>query len=271
MKIEPIGMVHSPVRVRTDMPLQGVEAEIEVFKEYAEGLSGIEENSHLFVVCWLDKAERDILQVTPRKYSVDLPMRGVFAIRTPVRPNPVSITTAKLLKVNGRLLTVSHLDAIHGTPIVDLKPYEPGWDCVFAATRRDRYETIRKMLPAEYQEDLVRQAVNYHGEECQGLAMGVRMAGFATQTLKKDLRNSSVCILIGKNSCISDSLIGITGARLGNKRLYYNLSPKLGPTTDTYSIYDGEQTIIFKVRKFMKDYQGIIDSDIKDLFEIEVI
>ncbi|WP_231844964.1 tRNA (N6-threonylcarbamoyladenosine(37)-N6)-methyltransferase TrmO [Methanocella arvoryzae] len=270
IKLEPIGIVHSSVRERKDMPLQGVEAEIEVFREYEEGLMGIEENSHLFVVCWLDKAERDTLQVTPRKYSVDLPKRGVFAIRTPVRPNPVSITTARLIQVRGRLLTVSHLDAINGTPVIDLKPYEPGWDCVFSAARRDRYQSIKKMMPAEYRDDLIRQAVNYHGEECQGLAMAVRMAAFATLTLKKDLRNSSVCILIGKNACISDSLIGITGARLGNKRLYYNLNPKLRES-DSYSIYDSEKTIVFRIRKFMKDYKGIMECDIKDIFDIEVI
>ena len=270
MRLEPIGIVHSPIRDRRDMPLQGVEAEIEVFREYEDGLSGIEENSHLFVVCWLDKAERDVLKVTPRKYSTDLPMRGVFAIRTPVRPNPVSITTAKLVKRSARLLTVSFLDAINGTPVIDLKPYEPGWDCVFSATRRDRYDSIKKMLPAEYHEDLVRQAVNYHGELCQGLAMAVRMAVFATRTLHKDLRNPDVCILIGKNSCVSDSLIGIIGARLGNKRLFYNLNPKLR-MMDSYSIYNADRTIVFRIKKFMKDYNGIMDCDINDLFEIEVI
>lgn len=271
IKLEPIGIVNSRVRERKEMPLQGVEAEIEVFREFEAGLDGIEDHSHILVICWFHKAERDLLQVVPRKYSADLPKKGVFAVRSPVRPNPVSVTTAKLLKRDGRLLLVSFLDAIHGTPVLDIKPYEPGWDCIFSATDRDQADRIKKMLPGEYRESLVREAVNYHGEECVGLALGVRMAVFANRVLEKDLRNENVCILIGKNACISDSLMGMTGARLGNKRLYYNLNPKLGKHGDSYSIYDSNTTIVYRLKRFMKDYDGIMDSDIKDLFDVEVI
>jgi hypothetical protein len=98
------------------------------------------------------------------------------------------------------------------------------------------------------------------------------MAMVANMMLGRDLRSDDVGIIIGKNHCISDSLIGITGARLGSGRLLYNLRPKLrqsGP--DSYSIFSHDKTIVFRLRKFMKDFDGIMDCDVNDLFDIEVV
>ncbi|HEY3274715.1 MAG TPA: tRNA (N6-threonylcarbamoyladenosine(37)-N6)-methyltransferase TrmO [Methanocella sp.] len=269
--LKKIGVVHSDVKERKDMPLQGVDATIEVFPEYEAALDGLDGHSHVFILCWLHKAERDLLKVTPRKFSPDLPERGVFSVRSPVRPNPVSLTASELISRDGRFLRVASCDVIDGTPVIDIKPYEPGWDCIFAARDHDKTEKIRKMLPAEVRENLLREAVNYHGERCTGLALAVRMAQFAGQRLGCDLRREDVCVLIGKNHCISDALIGITGARLGNNRLYYNLSPKTVKSKDSYSIYNAEKTIVFRRRRFMKDFTGILECNINDLFDIEVI
>jgi|AGTN01.2.fsa_nt_gi putative methyltransferase, YaeB/AF_0241 family len=269
--LKKIGVVRSDVKERKDMPLQGVDATIEVFPEYEDALDGLDGHSHVFVLCWLHKAERDLLKVTPRKHSTEHPERGVFSVRSPVRPNPVSLTPCELISRDGRLLRVANLDIIDGTPVIDIKPYEPGWDCIFAAKDGDRTEMMQRMLPVEVREDLLREALNYHGERCTGLALAVRMAMFANQRLGCDLRRDDVCILIGKNHCISDSLIGITGARLGNDRLYYNLSPKITKSKDSYSIYNSEKTIVFRRKRFMKDFVTILDSNINDLFDIEVI
>jgi tRNA (adenine37-N6)-methyltransferase len=266
-----IGVVRSDVKERKDMPLQGVDATVEVFPEFEEALDGLDGHSHVFILCWLHEAERDRLKVTPRKFSPDLPERGVFSVRSPVRPNPVSLTPSEIISRDGRFLRLANLDVIDGTPVIDIKPYEPGWDCIFSARDHDRTEKLRKMLPAEIREDLLREAVNYHGERCTGLALAVRMAMFAGQRLGCDLRLEDVCILIGKNHCISDSLIGITGARLGNNRLYYNLSPKATKSKDSYSIYNAEKTIVFRRKRFMKDFETILDCNINDLFDIEVI
>ena len=86
-----------------------------------------------------------------------------------------------------------------------------------------------------------------------------------------DLRSDDIGIIIGKNPCISDALIGITGARLGNGRLLYNLRPKLKVTGDSYSIFNHEKTLIFKLKKFMKDFDGILECDVNDLFDIEIV
>ncbi|MGA9140303.1 MAG: tRNA (N6-threonylcarbamoyladenosine(37)-N6)-methyltransferase TrmO [Methanocella sp.] len=271
VKLRQIGIVRSDIKDREDMPLQGVDATVEVFPEYEEALEGLDGHTHVFILCWLHKAGRDFLMVRPRKFSQELPERGVFSVRSPVRPNPVSLTPSRLISRDGRFMRVANFDIIDGTPVIDIKPYEPGWDCIFSAKDHDRTEKQRHMLPAEIREDLLREAVNYHGERCTGLALAVRMAMFAGQKLGCDLRRDEVCILIGKNHCISDSLIGITGARLGNNRLYYNLNPKVTRYKDSYSIYNAEKTIVFRLRRFMKDFDTILDCNVTDLFDIEIL
>lgn len=271
MDLKPIGVVHSDVSESEDMPVQGTEATIEVFEEYSDALMGLDGNSHIFVLCWLHRASRDLLRATPRKISYNLPEQGVFSMRSPSRPNPISLTAVRVNSINDRFLNVSNLDAIDDTPVIDIKPYQAGWDCVFSAINRDRTQKMKKMMPVEYKEGLIREAINYHGEKCTGLAIAVRMCTVAFQVFGTDLRRNDITIVIGKNSCISDSLIGITGARLGNKRLLYNLSPKLSVTNDSYSIFNKEKTVVFRIKRFMKDFDSIMECDANDLFHIEVI
>ncbi len=272
MELKPVGIVHSQVKARDAMTLRGVNAELEIFEEYANALSGIDGNTHLVLLCWLHEADRSVLRAVPRKISPTLPEQGVFSLRSPARPNPVSVTVVKLLRRYGRYLFVAGLDVIDGTPILDIKPYQAGSDCIFSAKNPDRAQKIKKMLPADYKASLVHEAFNYHGERCTGLALAVRMAMVANLVLGVDLRNDVVGIMIGKNPCISDSLIGITGARLGSGRLLYNLRPKLKQAgADPYSIFNQEKTIVFRLKKFMKDFDGILDCDVNDLFDIEVV
>ncbi|HUL61786.1 MAG TPA: tRNA (N6-threonylcarbamoyladenosine(37)-N6)-methyltransferase TrmO [Methanocella sp.] len=271
IRLRQIGVVRSDVKERKKMPLQGVDATVEVFPEYEQALDGIDDHSHVFVLCWLHEADRDALKVVPRKFAEDFPEKGVFSVRSPVRPNPVSLAACELISRDGPLLRVANMDAIDGTPVIDIKPYEPGWDCIFSARSGDRTEKLKRLLPTEVRDDLIREAYNYHGERCTGLALAVRMATFAGQRLGCDLRRADVCILIGKNHCTSDSLIGITGARLGNDRLYYNLNPRVTRYKDSYSIYTGERTIVFHLRRFMKDFDTILECNISDLFDIEVL
>ncbi len=220
MELFPIGLVHSSIRSRGDMPVQGIDAEIEIFPDYAEALLGIEENSHLILVCWLQEADRSVLTAVARKVSCDLPEKGVFSLRSPARPNPLSFSVVRLRGVrDGRFLALENVDLIDGTPVVDLKPYQTGWDCVFSATGHDRTEKNRKMGPDEYRAGLIREAVNYHGELCPGVAVAVRIAESATRILECDLSAPQVSVTLGASPCVADALIGITGARPGNRRL----------------------------------------------------
>ncbi|MGD0645977.1 MAG: tRNA (N6-threonylcarbamoyladenosine(37)-N6)-methyltransferase TrmO [Candidatus Bathyarchaeia archaeon] len=97
--------------------------------ELVEALDGIGDYSHVFVLFWLDQIsgqQRMTLKVHPRG-RMDMPLVGVFATRTNIRPNPIGLTLVELLKVEGNTLTVRGLDAFDGTPIVDIKPFD-FWD-----------------------------------------------------------------------------------------------------------------------------------------------
>jgi len=99
---------------------------IEIFKDFSDGLRHLDNFSHIFVLYWFhlrDKKKfRNVLTVHPRG-RIDLPEVGVFASRSPNRPNPIGLTVVKLVEVKDNTLTVEGLDALPGSPIVDIKPY----------------------------------------------------------------------------------------------------------------------------------------------------
>jgi tRNA-Thr(GGU) m(6)t(6)A37 methyltransferase TsaA len=109
------------------------EARLRIFPEFCKGLKGIDGFSHLIVLYWIhlrDKEEeRRTLQVFPRKHAVDVEV-GVFACRSPSRPNPIGLCVVELVKVDEYSLTVRGLDALEGSPIIDIKPYIPRADSV---------------------------------------------------------------------------------------------------------------------------------------------
>jgi tRNA-Thr(GGU) m(6)t(6)A37 methyltransferase TsaA len=123
--IDPIGVIRSELVSREAAPLQGdegaPEAWIEITDRVAQGLAGIAAGDELIILTWLHRAKRDVLQVRPRG-RVDAPLTGVFATRSPDRPNPVGLHRVSVLEVAGQRLRVAPLEAIDGTPIVDIKP-----------------------------------------------------------------------------------------------------------------------------------------------------
>lgn len=112
------------------------EAEITIFPEFCPGLKGIENYSHLIILYWFhqrDNAEeRRVLQVVPKRHP-GAPLVGVFASRSPTRPNPIGLCVVELIRVEGCKLRVKGLDAIEGSPVVDIKPYLPRADLVTEA------------------------------------------------------------------------------------------------------------------------------------------
>lgn len=94
---------------------------LHINESYEEALLDIDSASHIIVLYWLDKANRELLQI--KTVRADGKLRGVFAIRTPNRPNPIGIAVVELISRNGTALTVSGLDCLNNTPILDLKPY----------------------------------------------------------------------------------------------------------------------------------------------------
>jgi len=111
----------------------GEEAKLEIFQEFCDGLRGINEFSHLIILYWFhlrdNEKERRTLLVFPRRHAVNVE-KGVFACRSPSRPNPIGLSVVELIKIEGRILTVKGLDAFKDSPIIDIKPYLPRADSV---------------------------------------------------------------------------------------------------------------------------------------------
>jgi len=129
----PIGTVRAPVTEMSQGNWANVESEIHLLPEYAEGLRGLETFSHVMVVFYLHQVEGfkpgSHLLRHPRGME-HLPAVGAFAQRTKYRPNPIGITSVALRGITGNVLTVTGLDALDGTPVLDLKPYIPAFDRV---------------------------------------------------------------------------------------------------------------------------------------------
>ena len=120
-----IGTVESPLTDPEAAPKQGDEGAPEAWLVFdgqvAEGLDGIEAGDELLVLTWLDRARRDVLRVHPRGDPAN-PERGVFATRSPDRPNPIGLHPVEVVAVDGDRMRVRNLEALDSTPILDVKP-----------------------------------------------------------------------------------------------------------------------------------------------------
>lgn len=129
MQLKPIGMIHSPYKIKGEAPRQGYlsqeEMLLEIYPSYVEGLKDLSNCSHILLLYWLDKANREILQTTT-PFGPEI--KGVFATRSPNRPNPIGVCVARKIKIVANQVTVVGLDAFHGTPLIDIKPYVPAID-----------------------------------------------------------------------------------------------------------------------------------------------
>jgi len=130
--VRPIGAVRSVLKDLADAPKQGAltdqEAEIVVDPAYLPALDGLDRGRRkIIVICWMHRADRGRLKVHPQGRE-ELPERGVFSTRSPHRPNPVSLHTVTLLSIEGNVLRVRGMDAIDGTPVVDIKSHSPELD-----------------------------------------------------------------------------------------------------------------------------------------------
>ncbi|WP_321506370.1 tRNA (N6-threonylcarbamoyladenosine(37)-N6)-methyltransferase TrmO [uncultured Methanoregula sp.] len=129
IELVPIGTVKSPYKERKDAPRQGrfsdTVSDIIIDDLYLPGLADIEENKHLIVLLWYDRADRSALRATPPHTGIG---HGVFATRSPDRPNPVAFSVVDLVGRTGNILQVRGLDALDGTPVIDIKPFLPDID-----------------------------------------------------------------------------------------------------------------------------------------------
>lgn len=119
-----IGRIRTPWRRREECPKNARESDavctIDVDERWATALSGLETCTHVIVLYWMDQARRDLVFQVPAHYGTG---RGTFALRSPVRPNPIALSVAQFLGLEGARLRVRGLDCLDNTPLLDLKPY----------------------------------------------------------------------------------------------------------------------------------------------------
>jgi len=124
-KLRPVGVIRSSLVDRSEAPRQGTEgapdAWLEVDGWAVDGLGGLTAGDEIIVITWLHRARRDVLRVRPRSDPQN-PLTGVFATRSPDRPNPLGLHVVTVRAIDGNRLRVGPIEAIDGTPVIDIKP-----------------------------------------------------------------------------------------------------------------------------------------------------
>jgi len=130
IKYSPIGVIHSPFKEPRGTPIQpaaaeGINGTVEVFPEYVEGLKDLEGFSHIILIYHFHLSKASSLKVKP---YMDNETHGVFATRSPSRPNTIGISMVRLTKIEENILHIQDVDIVDGTPLLDIKPYVPEFD-----------------------------------------------------------------------------------------------------------------------------------------------
>ncbi len=128
--LKPIGIIHTPYKEPEGMPIQGkferdITGQVEIFPEYIQGLKDIEGFSHLILIYYFDKAKEE--KVIGKPFLEDK-LHGIFAIRSPMRPNHIGFSIVKLKKIEENRITFSEVDILDNTPLLDIKPYVSHFD-----------------------------------------------------------------------------------------------------------------------------------------------
>jgi tRNA-Thr(GGU) m(6)t(6)A37 methyltransferase TsaA len=131
-----IGRIRTPFKTRADCPRNTAQStatgRVELDVRYAAGLEGLQLFSHAILLYWMDQARRDLIVQVPAHLGHP---RGTFALRSPVRPNPIALAVVEILGIEGSVVTVRSVDCVDGTPLLDIKPYFASTDSVPSARR----------------------------------------------------------------------------------------------------------------------------------------
>jgi tRNA-Thr(GGU) m(6)t(6)A37 methyltransferase TsaA len=158
--MKPIGVVHNSVKEPRMEGWESLESTIVVEDRRASALDGLEAFSHIFVIYWMHLISENLRETTTHIHprgDTRIPLQGVFATRTPFRPNPIGLRVVSLLERRGNLLRVRGLDAIDGTPVLDLKPYLYHSDGVPGSTVADWVQKLAQGYPPLGPEERQRQ------------------------------------------------------------------------------------------------------------------
>jgi len=126
-----VGIIRSPYRTHDEAPRQGAWANetctLKIAQRFKPALIGLDQYTHIWVLFWADRADRDV--VTSDRHRRWGEERGIFASRSPARPNPIGLTVCEIIALEDCTVTVRGLEALDGTPIVDIKPFVAELDC----------------------------------------------------------------------------------------------------------------------------------------------
>ncbi len=152
--MQPIGIIHSPFKNLKDMPIQPKgaairEGEVEVFADFAEGLRDLDGFSHIYLLYQFHQAQRTELSVVP---FMDTVARGVFATRSPLRPNHIGLSIVELVKIEANIVTIRGVDVLDGTPLLDIKPYIAAFDEILGS-RSGWMQASREQVSAARSDD----------------------------------------------------------------------------------------------------------------------
>ena len=262
LDLQAIGVVRSEAVSAHGLPHYGLPARIEVFPEFADGLLGIENSTHIIVIGWLHEADRSVLQVHRPSYDRLLVRRGVFACRSPVRPNPLGVTTVRLVRVSGTTLHVDGLDMVDGTPVLDLKPHSSGFDGVFCARSARDLSRLADPDPDHAFRSMLREAQNFHGELCSGIAVAARMVYHVMKSLDVAQKDPGVTVSLGGDGCVADGVQALSGATFGNRRLALS-------SGSSFEFSYGDRSLCYTPRSREKlSVEDVLSAGVDDLFEI---
>ncbi|MBS3812797.1 tRNA (N6-threonylcarbamoyladenosine(37)-N6)-methyltransferase TrmO [Candidatus Bipolaricaulota bacterium] len=251
MEINEVGVVRNDVdETKKQGYFRDVESIIEVKEEFADGLQEIERSGYLQVIFYFSRSE-DYDLVGPRHGGK---IRGVFASRSPHRPNNLGSTVVKLLSRDGATLKVEGLDAINGTPVVDIKPYAAPFDSSSPPEEKkeDPRRKIRRLVKTGDLENLLLKAGELHGHYCPFLALGVMAGNYALNQLGEAPGDMEKLVaVLETNSCFSDGIQYSTGCTFGNNALVYR---DYGKTAVTMAIRgDRGVRLYYKEDNYLKE------------------
>lgn len=271
IEIKPIGYIKSNFNTPTD-PFEMIkhESTIVINEGLEDGLYDIESSPYIDIIFSFHKSDGYDLRLK-NYYNED---KGVFASRSPKRPNSIGTTTVKLIERNGRELRVLGLDAINSTPVIDIKPTNTNFykeHFVEITTKRSkenpRWEITSAIKTANL-EYLLLEAGKIHGHFCPGLAMGVRAATFAMQKIKEQSDGMEDLIAITEtNNCFADGIQFVTGCTLGNNALIFK---DFGKNALTLASRNGKGIRII-TKNDSREYLQTVNSEFFEQFKKVVI
>jgi tRNA-Thr(GGU) m(6)t(6)A37 methyltransferase TsaA len=223
MKAENIGVVRNELKTKSFVKQpEKLVSQIVIHDTFVEGLYKIEAQKYIDIVFWFHESAG--YELVTKIFTGET--RGVFASRSPNRPNGLGVTTVKLIRREGNTLFVSGLDAIDGTPVVDIKPsdfsFMTGLDIVDDTPMENPRFDISKYISRGQIDKLLKLAGQLHGHYCPGLAMGVMATSYAMDKLRRESDGmEDLLAVVETNNCFSDGVQFVSGCTFGNNALVF--------------------------------------------------